>query len=68
VVDHALRHRKGTVADVDGQQQLALGVHRHPDPLGRPLQALDGLGLADRAVLDRTEQRKHLIELHLVDV
>jgi len=46
---------------------LLSGVHRHPDPLGRPLQPLDRLGLTNRAVLERTEQRKHLIELHLLD-
>ena len=60
-------HRQGAIADVDRQQQLALGVHRDPDPLGRTLQALDGLGLADLAVLDRAEQGKQLIELHLPD-
>ena len=54
-------------ADVDRQQHLALGVHRDPHPLGRPLQALDGLGRADLPVLDRTEQGKELIELHLPD-
>jgi hypothetical protein len=65
VVDHALRHGQGAIPDVDRQQQLALGVHRHPDPLGHTLQALDGLGLADLPVFDRAEQGKELIELDL---
>jgi len=34
VVDHALGHRECAIADVDGQQQFALRVHRSPDPLG----------------------------------
>ena len=34
LVDHALRHRERALSDVDRQQQLALGVHGHPDPLG----------------------------------
>ena len=67
LMDHALGHGQRAIADVDRQQQFALRVHRHPHPLGRPLQALDGLGLTDLAVLDRTEQGKQLIELHLPD-
>src|SRR5215813_1612686 len=67
MVDHTLRHGQGTIPDVDREEQLALGVHRDPDPLGRPLQAFNGLGRADLASLHRTEERKHLIELHLVD-
>ncbi len=60
-------HREGAIADVNGEKHFALGVHRHPDPLGRTLQPRDRLGLTDCAVLERTEQRKHLIELHLLD-
>src|SRR5215472_4420042 len=67
MVDHTLRHGQGTIPDVDREEQLALGVHRDPDPLGRPLQAFNGLGRADLAGLHRAEERKHLIELHLVD-
>src|SRR5262245_49007573 len=67
MVDKALGHRQGTTADVDREEQFALGVHRDPDPTGRPLQALDGFSRTDRTVLDRAEQRKHLIELHLLD-
>ena len=67
VVDHALRHGQRAIPDVDRQQQLALGVHRDPDPLGRTLQALDGVGLADLAVFDGAEQRKEFIQLHLPD-
>jgi hypothetical protein len=59
------RHGERALPDVDRQQQFTLGVHRHPDPLGRPLQSLDGLSLADLAVLDRAEQGKEFIELHL---
>ena len=55
LVDHALRQGQGAVADLDGQQ-LALRVHRDPDPLGHTLQALDGLGLADLPVFDCAEQ------------
>ena len=68
VVDKALGHRPGPIADVDRQQQLALGVHRDPHPLGRTLQALDGLRLVDLPVLHGTEESKQLIELDLVDV
>ena len=53
--------------DVDGQQQLALRVHRRPHPVGRARQALDRLGLADLAGLHRAEQGKELIELDLRD-
>ena len=59
LVDKARGHCPGTTADVDCQQQLALGVHRTPAPLGRPRQAFDGLG--------RTAEGKHLIEVHLPD-
>ena len=65
VVDKALGHGQGTMADVERQQQLALGVHGDPDPLGRTLQALDGVGLTDGPVLHGTEEGKHLIELDL---
>jgi hypothetical protein len=68
LVDHALRHRERTIPDVDRQQQFTLGVPRHPHPLGRTLQALDGLGCADLPVLYGTEEGKQLIELDLVDV
>jgi len=64
-VDHALRHREGAVTDVDGQQQFALGAHSDPDPLRRPLQALDRVGLADLPCLGRAEQGEEFIELHL---
>ena len=67
LMDHALGHGQRALAHVDRQHQLALGVQGHPDPLGRPLQALDGLSLADLAVLDRAEQGKQLIELDLLD-
>jgi hypothetical protein len=63
VVDKALRHRERTIADVDRQQQFALGVYRHPDPLGRTLQALDGFSLADLTVLDRAEQGEEFVKV-----
>jgi hypothetical protein len=66
-MDHPLRHRQGALADVNYQQHLALGIHGRPYPRGRAIQALDGLSLADRTVLDRTEQGKQLIELDLSD-
>src|SRR5262249_57417228 len=43
------------------------GANRAPAPRGRRLQALDGLSLTDLTLLDRTEQGKQLIELHLPD-
>jgi len=58
---------QGAIADVNRQQQLALGVHSHPDPLGRTLQALDGLSRGNRAGLDRAEQGKEFVQLDLVD-
>src|SRR5262245_60219895 len=66
-MDKALSHGQRTIANVYHQQHLALRVHRSPDPLRRPLQARDGFSLTDRAVLDRAEQRKQLIELDLLD-
>jgi hypothetical protein len=39
LMDHALGHGPRAMARVDGQQQLALGVQRDPDPLGHTLQA-----------------------------
>src|SRR5215470_15329547 len=64
-MDDALGHSQRALTDVDHQQQLALRVHCDPDPRGRTFQALDSLGRADRAVLDRAEQGKELIELDL---
>ena len=67
VVDHALRHGQCTMPDVERQQEFALGVHGDPDPLGRTLQACDGVGRADRAILHRAEQGKEFVQLHLPD-
>jgi hypothetical protein len=66
-VDHALGQRQRAIADVDRQHHLALRVHGHPDPLGRPLQTLDGLSLTDLAVLDRVEQGEEFVQLYLPD-
>jgi hypothetical protein len=46
-MDHALRHCERALPDIERQQQFTLGVHRHPDPLGRALKALQGRSLAD---------------------
>jgi hypothetical protein len=67
-MDHALGHRQGAISDVKRQQQFTLRVHRHPHPVGRPLQALDGLSLADLTVLDGAEQGKQCVQLELPDV
>src|SRR5262249_40177906 len=67
VVDHALGQGQGALPDVERQQPFALGVHRCPDPLRRPLPALDGLSLADYPVLDHAEQGEECIAWHLPD-
>jgi hypothetical protein len=66
-MNHALRHGQGAIADGNRQCSLALGVHRDPDPRGHTLQALDGVGGADRAVLHGAEQGEDFVELHLPD-
>src|SRR5215813_3234343 len=33
LMDEALRHGQGAIPDVDGQDELAHGVHRNSDPL-----------------------------------
>ena len=68
LMDQALGHSEGALPNVNGQDELAHGVHRHPDPVGGSRQALDRLALADLAILDRTEQGEEFIHLHLVDV
>ena len=65
MVEDALRHREGTIPDVERKEQFALGVHRGPDPLWGPRQALDGLILADFTIFDGTEQSIEFIQLHL---
>jgi hypothetical protein len=64
-MDHTLGQGQRALAHVDRQQQLALRVHSHPHPLGRPLRALDSLGRVDLPVLHGTEEGKQLIELDL---
>jgi hypothetical protein len=68
VVDEALRHGLGPLADVDGHQQLGHRIDRHPHPVRGTGQALDGLGLRELALLDGTEDGIPLIELQLLDV
>ena len=63
VVDEALRHRQGALADVNGHQQLGHGIDRHPDPVRGARQAFDRLGLTDLPILDGTEHGIQLIEL-----
>jgi len=67
VVDKMLGHRQGAIPNIERQQQFTLEDHGDPDPLGRAIQALKGRGFADLTLLDRAEQRKQLIELHLSD-
>src|SRR5215211_7273404 len=67
VVDNTLRHGEGAISDLDREEQLACGVQRHPETLGRPFQALDGLGRADLPVLHRAEEGEEFIHLHLLD-
>ena len=68
MVDKALRHRQGALADVDGHQEFGHGINGHPDPVRGTGQAFDGLGRRDFSVLDRTEHRIQLITLQLLDV
>jgi hypothetical protein len=68
LMHHTLSHRQGPRADVHHQQQLALGVHGDPHPIGRTLQKLNGLVIAEGAVFDLTQDRIQLIELQLFDM
>ena len=68
LVDHALGHRQGAIPDVDRQQPFPLGVHGDPDPLRRPLQALDGVGFTHLSSFDGTEERLEFVHLHLSEV
>lgn len=55
----------GLGAGTDGQHQpqLARGGHRRPYPVGRTLQALDGLRGPESAVFDGPQDGGHLVEL-----
>jgi hypothetical protein len=64
----ALGQGQGAISDVDGQDQLAHGVHCDPNPMRRTRQALERLGLGDLTLFDGTEQGEQLIHLHLLDV
>jgi hypothetical protein len=65
---HSLGHRQGAGSDSNHQQQFALGVHRCPYPVGRALEALDRLVLAELTVFDVPQHGIQLIELQLLDV
>jgi hypothetical protein len=67
-MDEALRYGQGPIFHVDGQDELAHGVHHHPDPVRGSRQALDRLPLADVAVLDRTAHGEQLVHLHLLNL
>src|SRR6266702_2936222 len=43
LMDEALRHRQGAWADIDSQQQFALGIDGRPHPVARLLKPLDGV-------------------------
>ena len=64
----ALGYGARALADVDRQEQVGDGVHRHSHPVRRSRQALQGLGLRDHTVFDRTGQGKEFVHLHLIDV
>jgi hypothetical protein len=63
LMDHALGQGPGALPDVKRQQQFSLGGHRDPTPLGYTLEARDGVGLADRPVLDRAKPSTQRSEL-----
>ena len=63
VVDEALCHGLGTLADVDRHQQFGHRIDGHPDPVRRAGQAFDRLGLTDLTLLDGAEHRIQFIKL-----
>jgi hypothetical protein len=67
VMDHVLGHGQRALAHVERQQHRALRVHGHRHPVGGTVTTRDRLCLADRAVLDGTEQGLQCIELPLAD-
>jgi len=64
---HALRPLQGLRADLDAQQQRAVGLPGCPPPGGRALQGLAGLVLAARTAFDSTQYGGHRVELALAD-
>ena len=68
VEDKALRHRDRVIPDIDGKQQLALRVDRHPHLVRRTLKARNGLSLTSLTNLDSTEKGEQFVELDLGDV
>ena len=64
-MDHALSHGQRALANVDGQQQFALGGHGDPHPIGRAVKTLARFACADLTVLHGTEQRIEFVQLHL---
>ena len=67
-MDETLRHGQGALPDVNRQDELPNGVHRHPDPVRRARQTLDRLGLGHLTVFDGTEQGEEFVHLHLLNV
>jgi hypothetical protein len=65
---HTLRHRQGARADIDGQQQFALGIDGRPHPVASLLKPLDGVLFADLANFDAAQHGIQRIELSLFHV
>jgi len=55
LMDETLGQGQGALTDINGQDELADRVHRHPHPVGRARQALDRLGLGDLTLFDGAE-------------
>ena len=54
-MQHGLGLRQGALADLNAQQQLALGIDRRPDPVRGPRETFEGLGFPDLAVSHRPD-------------
>jgi hypothetical protein len=65
LMHHTLGHRQGARADIDGQQQFALGIDGRPHPVASMLKPLQGVLFADLASFDAAQHGIQLIELQL---
>jgi hypothetical protein len=65
LMDHTWGQGQRALAHVHRQPHLALGVHGPPDPLRRPLQTRERLGLTALAGLDRAAPGKACVPLPL---